>query len=289
MLNSTWTDGYFHSQDNLRLAYRDYDHAGNARLPILCLAGLTRNAKDFHSFACHMAPRRRILALDYRGRGRSEYDTDWRRYDAPVYVQDVLQLLTVLDVERAIVIGTSLGGILTMGLSLARPTLLAGAILNDIGPSIIESGRQRIANYVGQDVRVPDLAAAAALWRRDFGQAYPNLDSAGWLRIADNTFTRDPKAGNYRLDYDLAISRAMIEGARQPLPDLWPLFLGLRNTPTLVLRGALSDILDASTLARMGSLHPRMQAVTVPDVGHVPMLDEPVSRAAVDSFIESLP
>lgn len=288
-MSSTWTNGYFRNQDNLRLAYRDYNQSGNIRLPILCLAGLTRNAKDFHSFACHMAPRRRILALDYRGRGRSEYDTDWRRYEAPVYVQDVLQFLTALDVEQVIVLGTSLGGILTMGLSLARPTLLAGVILNDIGPAIVESGRQRIANYVGQDVRAADLAAAAAIWYRNFGQAYPKLDPAGWLRIADNTFTHDPEAGNYRLDYDLTISRALIKGARQPLPDLWPLFLGLRDTPTLVLRGALSDILDAATLARMGSLHRRMQAVTIPDVGHVPMLDEPESRVALDAFIDSLP
>lgn len=288
-MTAAYESRYFYNQDNLRLHFRDYDTAGSGKIPVLCLAGLTRNSKDFHTAASRISATRRVLALDYRGRGLSQYDPDWRRYEPPNYIADALQLLASLGIERVIVLGTSLGGILAMGLSAARPCALAGAILNDIGPDIVESGRQRIAQYVGQDVRAPTLEAAADIWKQQFSHAFPKLGPEGWLRIANGTFTHDSASGGYRLDYDLAISRALKEGARRPLPDLWPLFRGLRDIPTLVLRGELSDILNADTLSRMQQVHNAITAVTVPDVGHVPMLDEPAAQNALDQFLESLP
>lgn len=288
MTLSDYRDCCFHAQDGLQLAYRDYGDPHSLRTPLLCLTGLTRNAKDFHDFALRHAGTRRVLCLDYRGRGRSAYDPDPRNYQAPVYLNDIQHLLAVAHVTRVIVLGTSLGGILAMAMSAAIPTLMAGVILNDIGPEVSESGRQRIADYVGRGVQVPDYEAAVALWRGTYAAAYPNLDEAGWLKIARASFIPDEQRGGLRLDYDLNIGQALREQAKTPLPDLWPLFRGLRHLPVLGLRGALSDVLTADTFVRMKREHAGMIPVTVPGVGHIPMLDEPEAQSATDDFLAAL-
>jgi pimeloyl-ACP methyl ester carboxylesterase len=279
---------YFHTHDGLRLYYRDYGSRQSVRTPLLCLTGLTRNSNDFHEFASRLASTRRVICLDYRGRGRSAYDTNPMHYDPSVYLDDIQHLLAVAHIQRAIVLGTSLGGIMTMALAAAVPTLLAGAILNDIGPDVREDGRQRIAGYVGQPVELPSWETAAEYMHKGYAGAYPKLDAAGWLRIARGTFVEDPVREILRLDYDLNIAIALKEQARNPLPDLWPLFRSLRRLPLLALRGALSDILSAETFQRMKREHAGMIAVTVPDVGHVPMLDEPAAEAAIDAFLANL-
>jgi pimeloyl-ACP methyl ester carboxylesterase len=279
-------DGWFHSHDGLRLYYRDYGDRASPRTPLLCLSGLTRNSNDFHEFALRHSATRRVVCLDYRGRGRSAYDPDPMHYEVPVYLDDIQHLLAVTHLRRLIVAGTSLGGIIAMGLGAAIPTMLAGVILNDIGPDVKEDGRQRIAGYVGQAVQVPDWGAAIAHLRKGYAAAFPVLNDAGWQRIARGTFT---ESGNgLALAYDLNISVALREQAKTPLPDLWPFFRSLRPMPVLALRGALSDILTADTFIRMKRDHAGMIAVTVPDVGHVPMLDEPAAETAIDAFLANL-
>ncbi len=281
-----YREGYFHSHDGLRLYYRDYGDRMSPRTPLLCLSGLTRNSNDFHEFALRHSATRRVICLDYRGRGRSAYDPDPMHYEVPVYLDDIQHLLAVTHLRRVIVAGTSLGGIIAMGLGVAIPTMLAGVILNDIGPDVKEDGRQRIAGYVGQSVQVPDWDAAIAHLRKGYGAVFPVLEEAGWQRIARGTFTEADKG--LKLAYDLNISVALREQAKQPLPDLWPFFRSLRPLPVLALRGALSDILTADTFIRMKREHAGMIAVTVPDVGHVPMLDEPAAETAIDAFLSNL-
>jgi pimeloyl-ACP methyl ester carboxylesterase len=286
------TDGYvlrsFHAQDGLRLSYRDYDIASTGRTPLLCLSGLTRNSKDFHDLALRHASTRRVLCLDYRGRGRSAYDPDPKHYQAPVYLNDIQNLLAAAHVQKVVVLGTSLGGILTMALSVAAPTMLTGAILNDIGPEVSEDGRQRIADYVGRGIAVPTYDDAVAILRQTYAPAYPNLGPAGWMRIARTTFTEDEQNGGLRLDYDLGIATALREQAKSPLPDLWPLFRAMRPLPLLAFRGELSDVLTTDTFIAMKREHAGMIAVTVPGVGHIPMLDEPEVETAIDGFLAGL-
>jgi pimeloyl-ACP methyl ester carboxylesterase len=281
-------ENYFHSHDGLRLYYRDYGDRTGPRTPLLCLSGLTRNSNDFHELALRHAATRRVICLDYRGRGRSAHDPDPMHYEVPVYLDDIQHLLAVTHIRRVIVAGTSLGGIIAMALGMTIPTLLAGVILNDIGPDVKEDGRQRIAGYVGQAVQVPDWTAAIAHIRKGYGAAFPVMDDAGWQRIARGTFTETAPGKGLVLAYDLNISVALREQAKAALPDLWPLFRSLRPLPVLALRGALSDILTADTFIRMKREHAGMIAVTVPDVGHVPMLDEPAAETAIDAFLADL-
>jgi len=283
-----YREGHFHSHDGLRLYYRDYGDRTGARTPLLCLSGLTRNSNDFHEFALRHSATRRVICLDYRGRGRSAYDQNPMHYEVPVYLDDIQHLLAVTHIRRVIVAGTSLGGIIAMGLSAAIPTMLAGVILNDIGPDVKEDGRQRIAGYVGQAVQVPDWDAAIAHLRKGYGAAFPVLDDTGWQRLARGTFSEASAGKSLALAYDLNISVALREQAKHPLPDLWPYFRSLRPLPVLALRGALSDILTADTFIRMKREHAGMIAVTVPDVGHVPMLDEPAAETAIDAFLADL-
>lgn len=287
MTFSDYLECSFHAQDGLRLSYRDYGDRRSPRTPLLCLTGLTRNAKDFHDFALRHAATRRVICLDYRGRGRSAYDSNPANYQAPVYVNDIQHLLVAAQIQRVIAVGTSLGGILTMALATVVPTMLVGAILNDIGPEVSESGRQRIAEYVGRGVTVPSYEDGAATWRQIYAGAYPNLSDEGWLRISRASFTENGN-GDLRLDYDLNIATALREQAKAPLPDLWPMFRSLRHVPVLALRGALSDVLTPDTFIRMKREHAGMIAITVPGVGHIPMLDEPEAEAAVDGFLAGL-
>ncbi|WP_300296736.1 alpha/beta hydrolase [Ferrovibrio sp.] len=288
MAAGEFTEHYFHAQDDLRLYYRDYGQRHATRLPLLCLPGLTRNARDFHDFALRHAAERRVICFDFRGRGRSAYDPDSSNYQPSVYLSDLQHLLAVTHLHRVVVLGTSMGGIMAMAMATAMPTALAGVILNDVGPDVSESGRQRIAGYIGNPIFAPDYETAMAILQRTYAPAYPKLGSDSWMRIARATFTEDTSRGGLRLDYDLNIAQAMREQARQPLPDLWPLFRGLRHVPLLALRGTLSDILTAETLVRMKREHAGMVAVTVPDVGHVPQLDEPEAVAAIDAFLARL-
>jgi|SRR5689334_4439051 len=275
-------EGIFRSQDDLALYWRDYGDPASPRIPVLCLGGLTRNSRDFHLLALDLCRERRVLAPDYRGRGRSARDPDWRRYRPETYLADVLDLLTVTGVERVVAIGTSMGGLLAMGLAAFRPTLLAGAVLNDVGPEIAGPGYRRILEYIGTDRPEADWDGAIAELKRLFPMLSLNTE-AKWLRMANATYRRGAD-GKLRFDWDVALVRNLL-GRDGAVPDLWGLFRGFGQRPVLALRGALSDILSETTFNRMAEVKPDLIRVTVPDVGHVPALDEPEALEAIHGFI----
>jgi pimeloyl-ACP methyl ester carboxylesterase len=275
-------EAWFRSQDDLPLYWRDYGDPAGQELPALCLTGLTRNAKDYHDLALRLSGRRRVLVPDYRGRGRSARDPDWRNYRPETYLADVLDLLTVAGVHRAVVIGTSMGGLLAMGLAAYRPTALVGAILNDVGPEIVGDGYKRIKDYVGTNRPVADWPAAVA----DMQRLFPTLARSSrekCLRIAHATYRRGPD-GLLHYDWDVALARGLSSDSAR-LPDLWPLFRAFGDRPVLAIRGALSDVLTQATFERMAREKPDLMQALVPDVGHVPALDEPEAETAIDEFL----
>tara|TARA_R110000868_G_scaffold29889_6_gene111005 strand:- start:19703 stop:20554 length:852 start_codon:yes stop_codon:yes gene_type:complete len=269
--------------DNLSLYVRDYGSALDTRPPLFCLGGLTRNSKDFESFAEKFsADGRRIVCPDYRGRGRSDYDPNWRNYHPGTYIRDIQDLLAALNLHSVVVVGTSLGGILGMGMAAAMPTMLSALVMNDVGPEVETGGLNFIIDYIKEDRPHDDWDAAV----RTIKTMLPNLafqDEGIWLKMAQNTF-REKEDGRLYFDWDVDIAKPMLESS-YAIPDMWPLFRALKTVPTLVLRGAESDILAAGCFARMQEVKPDLVAVEIPRAGHVPTLAEPESRAALDDFL----
>jgi pimeloyl-ACP methyl ester carboxylesterase len=281
--------------EGLMLYARDYAAAaGPARAPVVCLHGLTRNARDFEDLAPRLAARgRRVLALDVRGRGASAWDTDPMRYVPATYAVDVLALLDALAVARAVFIGASMGGLITMVVGALRPQAVAAAVLNDVGPELAPEGLARIAGFAGQgaDVQTWDQAADFARARNEV--AFPHYGPSDWAAFARRLFTE--KGGKPALDYDPAIAKAFARPPpppgedTPPLPDLWPLFKGLAAGPLLTIRGATSDLLSPDIARRMREAAPGMAYAEVAGVGHAPMLDEPQALAAIDALLETAP
>jgi pimeloyl-ACP methyl ester carboxylesterase len=283
----TWTSG-----DGLSLWARDYGGgSGPARLPVICIHGLTRNSRDFEDVAPVIAAAgRRVLALDVRGRGRSAYDPNPTNYNPAVYAGDVASLMGEAGIARAIFLGTSMGGLITMTLSTLRPDLIAGAILNDIGPEIATEGLTRIGGYVGSGEPAASWAEAAQRTRAINGSAQPHLTEADWDRFARRTW-REAAPGKLVLDYDPAIAQAFaVAPAGTPSPDLWPLYMALAiNRPMLLVRGGASDLLAEGTAARMQALAPQLRRVDIDGVGHAPTLEEPAARRAIADFLADAP
>jgi pimeloyl-ACP methyl ester carboxylesterase len=271
----------YRSQDNLELYFRDYGDSLDRRPAVLCLAGVTRNSKDFHDLALRLSAGRRVLCPDYRGRGRSAYDPDWRHYQARTYVDDIRHLLAAADVHRVVVIGTSLGAVLAMVMAVAMPTAVAGALLNDLGPRIEAAGLGPIIDYMGDDRPQPDWAAAAGRLRETFPDL-PAETEDEWLAIARNTYRETPD-GRLTFDWDPKIVKAF--AAERRSADLWSLFRALKRVPLLAVRGAKSPILSEETFLRMAEEMPHMDHVTVAGVGHPPALDEPEVLEAIDVLL----
>ncbi len=283
------------AQDGLSLYFRDYGDALSTVRPVLCLGGLTRNSKDFHDFATRLAGRRRVVCPDYRGRGRSDYDPDWRHYRSEVYAGDLFHLLAAANLHGVVICGISLGGLLAMGLAVLAPALIAGVILNDVGPEVDQAGLSRILDYVGHDHPQADLKTAAAYLRK----LQPGLQLGGeeaWRAFAAATF-REAADGLLHVDWDVRLARALDHdvpdlwpyyGALKPLPDLWPYYGALKPLPVLALRGARSDVLTAETFERMAAAKPDLIRVTVPGVGHVPSLGHPQVERAIDDFLSEI-
>ncbi|MBM3567877.1 MAG: alpha/beta hydrolase [Alphaproteobacteria bacterium] len=283
---SSYREHRISAQDGLGLNIRDYGDPLSGRTPLLCLTGLTRNAKDYHAFAQVHAPRRRVVCPDYRGRGRSGHDPEWRNYRPEIYVQDALAVMTALGLPEVVLVGTSLGGILGMALSAARPTCLKAMVLNDIGPELKADGASRIAGYVGKPSVHADFADAGRALKAQFERAFPDLSTEEWTAFAERTFIGRAD-GQVELDYDLNLGLALAEQAKEPRRDLWMLYAGLKDIPTLSIRGALSDLFSAETQARMKQLKPDLETVVVGNRGHVPMLDEPPCVAALGTFLDA--
>jgi pimeloyl-ACP methyl ester carboxylesterase len=278
---------YFRSRDGLKLYCRDY--AGDPKkAPVLYLAGLTRNSSDFDRSAAHIAPGRRVISVDQRGRGRSQHDANWLNYHPGVYVDDMWVLLRELGVERVVVVGTSLGGIMAMVMASMRPQQLAGVVLNDVGPELEILGSRRIQSYVGATHDIPGWDEAVAHLKRNFGSVYPDLTDDRWLEFARNSF-EDAPGGGVRYAYDPRIAdllRLLPYGA---VPPMWYAYAALRSLPTLAIRGALSDLLSPQVFERMRREKPDLQQLTVPNRGHAPLLHESPCQDAIDRFLASLP
>jgi pimeloyl-ACP methyl ester carboxylesterase len=264
--------------DGLRLHVREYGARISSALPVVCLPGLARTAGDFHALAKALAADpaapRRVVALDYRGRGESDHDPNAENYSLPVELADLRAVLTALGISPAVFIGTSRGGLLTMLLAAAQPAAIAGAILNDIGPVIEPQGLLRIKGYVGKLPQPRTIDEGAQILKRLFDAQFPNLTNADWEDAARLTWVE--RNGQLRLSYDPQLSRTLATfDLDQPVPALWPQFDALGTIPLMVIRGGLSDLLSAKTVAAMRTRRKDMEIVEVADQGHPPLLGSP--------------
>lgn len=280
-----YRDSYFTVRDGLRLHYRDYPGAAD-RPPLLCLHGLTRNSRDWAEFAERYSPRFRVLALDFRGRGASDYDPQPARYTPLIYAADIMELLDHLNLPEAIFVGTSLGGLVTMTMAALAPQRIAASILNDVGPDVDPEGIGRILSYVGNDIRFADWDEAARTIASNYGAQFDRFTHDDWVKMAKRNCREDN--GEIRFDYDMAIAEPFKMKGPAPSVDLWPFFMALGQKPLLVVRGEKSDLLTAATVAKMQQAVPGMRLATVPGVGHAPELSEPEAIAAIDRFLGSL-
>lgn len=275
--------------DNLRLDLRKV--AGGARAPVLCIPGLTRNAADFDDFAPAVAATGRdVYSISLRGRGRSDYDPAYVNYVPGTYVRDALAALDQIGVDHAVFVGTSLGGIVTMLTAMSAPDRIAAAIINDVGPELAPEGIMRIAGYVG--ARAANGAAGAASLDDAVAQirainevAFPGKDLSFWEKFARRTFDQQADGG-WKLAYDPNIGRAMLEAG--PAPDLWAPFGALASIETLIVRGAISDLLTPPIIAKMREARPGFDYCEVANVGHAPTLTESDALQAIVSFLEKI-
>ncbi len=275
---------YFHpSIDGLKLYCRIYPARRPGGVPVLCLPGLTRNSRDFVMLARHLRAKHEVLTPDLRGRGRSAWDTDPSHYQLPSYVQDIWSLLDSRGVGRVVVVGTSLGALMGMVMAAMKPERIAGLVLNDAGPQIDPVGLRRIAGYAGKLPPVSSWQEAAAQAKSVYGPALPGLTDADWLDYARRGY-RENADGVPVPDVDPRISEAL-SNAGTAAPDLWPVFSQIKRIPMLVIRGALSDILSAGTVARMAHEKPDLLQVEVANRGHTPLLNEPACMEAIDPFL----
>jgi pimeloyl-ACP methyl ester carboxylesterase len=284
IVGERFEDRYFTVRDGLRLHYRDYPGSSD-RPPLLCLPGLTRNSRDFATFAERYSPRFRVLALELRGRAASDYDPQPMRYNPLTYAADVIELLDQLGISQAIFVGTSLGGLVTMTVAAMAPQRIAATILNDIGPELTQAGLDRIRSYVGKDVRFKSWDDAGETIANNVGRVPASYRHDDWVKMARRVCREEN--GEVRFDYDMAIV-VPFEAAPTPTIDMWPLFAALAEKPLLVVRGEVSDLLSAAAAEKMKASAPKAKFAVVPGVGHAPELDEPEAVAAIDAFLDGL-
>lgn len=279
-----YTDGYWWSNDGLRLHYRDYP-GDKWRPPIICIPGLTRNARDFEHVAARLSGDWRVICVDLRGRGESAYAKDPMTYVPLTYVQDLEALLAELKIKKFVSIGTSLGGLITMLMAGLKPGRIVGALLNDIGPVVDEKGLDRIRTSVGRTHSWPTWVHAA----RDLGEmqavVYPSYKLEDWIAYAKRV-CRLTAQGRIVLDYDMQIAEPM-KLAAEPY-DLWPAYEALGTAPVAILRGALSDLLSEATAKDMARRLPNARLTTVSGVGHAPALNEPAATRALGALLKAV-
>jgi pimeloyl-ACP methyl ester carboxylesterase len=277
------------AQDGLRLHVREYGSRIAPALPVVCLPGLTRTVADFATLGPALAdghPARRVITIDSRGRGQSDYDSNPANYNLAVELGDVVTVLTALGVGGAVFIGSSRGGLLTMLLGVAHPTAVAGAVLHDIGPVIEPKGLARLKSYVGKLPQPHNFTEGAEILRRLFDAQFPKLSPEQWLASAQNTWKTED--GELVPTYDVRLARALTEiDIERPLPALWNEFDALARIPILLIHGVNSDILSADTVTAMQAHHPGMEVIEVPDEGHVPLLDGDELIKRIARFIQT--
>ena len=277
---------WFDSHDGLRLYSRIYAGPAADAPVVVCLHGLTRNSRDFEQVARHLAAGHRVIVPDVRGRGLSARDPNFNNYQIPVYLKDVLTLLAGLGAARVTIIGTSMGGLMAMLLAATQPGLVAGIVLNDVGPEVDPAGLERIRGYVGKATPVRSWREAVARARTVYGSAWPGLSDARWEEITRLSY-RANSEGVPEADADPLIAEPL-RNTSAAAPDLWPLWKALARVPMLAIRGAHSDILNVATLERMKREKPDLEVLTVADRGHAPLLDEPECVVALDRFFSRL-
>jgi pimeloyl-ACP methyl ester carboxylesterase len=281
-----WVDIHFTSRDGLRLYGRHYPAPGSMRRPLLCLAGLTRNCRDFHDLATVLSDprghRRDVFALDARGRGRSEYARDRKTYTVEYELADALDFMTLCSLSHTAVLGTSRGGILAMLMATQRPASLGAVVLNDIGPVIEREGLARIIAYVGRVPTPANWQEATHLMRNMNEKGFPAIPLEQWEAIARQSFNESD--GRPSPGYDPVLSEALMLG-NGPIPNIWPQFLAMKNIPVMAIRGATSDLFSAATLQEMQRRHPQLEALTIAGEGHAPMLKDVQSIGAIYDFL----
>jgi pimeloyl-ACP methyl ester carboxylesterase len=274
-------DQTFPAWDGLGLRVRQWD-GGDRLPPVLCLPGLVRTAEDFDIIAPLFGEGRRVVSLDYAGRGRSARSPNVARYAPQACLRDVLDVCAALHLRRCAIVGTSFGGILAMALAAARPAMIAGVVLNDVGPDIGSVGADFVRDFVGLDPALESLDACAAFLRERLPPLSIETDD-GWRAMAALTYA--PGAdGRYHPVWDISIARLL----KARPPDLWPLFGALAHVPLLLARGAVSTLLLAETVEKMRARRPDMTVVTVPGVGHAPILTEDSVRDELVGFLAEL-
>lgn len=282
-----YEDFFIPSSDGLRLHARIYGDAHRGTTPVVCLPGLTRNAHDFHELAEKLSGEgfnRRVIVIEYRGRGQSDHDPEWRHYTIPVEAVDVRQMLAALGVTTAVMVGTSRGGLISMVLAVTFPSIIKACILNDIGPVIEIKGLVRIAGYVGKGTMPKDWAEAVARLRAA-NPDFTDLTQAEWHGFAEAVFVEDGEG--LHLSYDPALGNTLLGiTPSQTIPPAWPLFEALATVPVMVLRGTNSDLLSEETLAEMVRRHEGLEALTVPNEGHAPFVGRGATAEAVARFVE---
>ena len=285
---STFNEISYTSNDGLILYARDYAaHSGSAKCPVICIHGLTRNSADFDEVAPWIASQgRRVIAIDVRGRGRSAYDPDANHYNPMVYTADVIKLAKDLGIARAVFIGTSMGGIITMTVALRRSSLIAAAILNDVGPVISQKGLNRIAAYAGKAKTFTTWEQAIDYIMMINQTAFPGNTMAEWEKWAYRSFVKNQE-GQLVLQYDPNIALPLQNGKLKASSLIARLAFHrlARNRPTLLIRGALSDLIEPEQAKYMRKLAPSMQYVEVANVGHAPMLMEAEAMDAIRIFL----
>lgn len=286
-----YRDYYYNSADGLRLYARDYPCTGlngDSAPTLLCMHGLSRNSKDFAGLAEMLSNYYRVIAVDQRGRGRSDYDPNSDNYQPAIYCQDMFTLLDSLGIDEVSVIGTSMGGLMSFIMTTLAPTRIKSLVINDIGPEVDPVGLARIQSYVGKLAPPETWDAAVAQVKSINGPAFPDFSEAEWISFTRNLYIESGQ-GKPKLDYDASISKPMDASQTAAVPpDLWQFFDATLSKPMLLVHGALSDILADDCVAKMQSKHPTMQYLRLENRGHAPTLDEPESRLAIANFLEDV-
>ncbi|MBD3664231.1 alpha/beta fold hydrolase [Sulfitobacter aestuariivivens] len=271
---------HFTSSDGLELYFTDE----GTGLPILCLPGLTRTTADFDYVTPHLADNR-LIKMDYRGRGQSDFDDNWENYALPIECRDVLELLDHLGIEKTAILGTSRGGLNAMGLAMGAKDRLLGVALNDIGPEIDPKGIAFIMGYLGRNPTARTHAEAAAIMPHVFTE-FDNVPEERWMREVVKNYTQTDDG--LQITYDPKLRDALEAQGAQPAPDLWPYFDAMAGLPLACIRGANSNLFAADTLAEMQRRRPDMITAVVPGRGHIPFLDEPEAIAALRTWVEAM-
>lgn len=278
-----YSDFYWQSEDGLKLHCRDYS-SDSKKTPVICVPGLTRNVRDFEHLGPFLEGERRVIMVNLRGRGESEYAKDSSSYRPKIYVADIVRLMDEVDVPKAIFLGTSLGGIVTMVMAASHQERVAGAILNDIGPVVDPKGLERIGSHVGQGRSFETWVHAARDMAATSGDIFPDFELNDWIRFSKKLY-RMNSSGRIKLDYDMKIAEPF-DSKGGGSEALWKALESLKEIPTLLLRGELSDLFSDETATEMLKVLKEGKLAIVPRVGHAPTLEEPMALKAISEFLE---